>query len=144
MSDSLQPHGLQHARLPWPSPSPRVAQTHIYWVDDAIHLIFCCPLFFLPSGSFPMSWLFPSSGQSIGISASVLPMDIQGWLLLGLTGLISFLSKGLSRVFSNTIVRRHQFFGPQPSSCPDSHMTTGKNHSFHCMDLCWQSDISSF
>ena len=79
------------------------------------HLILCHPLLFLPSifpaaGSFPMSWIFASGGQSIEASASVLPMNIQGWLCLGLTGLNSLLSKGLSRVFFNTAVQKHQFF----------------------------------
>ena len=71
--------------------------------------------YFPTSGSFPMSWLFASGGQSIDASASVLPMNIQGSFPLGLTGLISLLSKGLSTVFSNTIVQKHQFFSAQPS-----------------------------
>ena len=82
------------------------------------HLIlYCYPPSFPVSGSFPMSWLFTSGGQSIGasVAASVLPMNIQGWLPLGLTGLISLLSKGLLRVFSSTTVRKHQFFSAQPS-----------------------------
>ena len=83
------------------------------------HLILCCPfsscLSFLASGSFPKSWLLTSGGQSIGASASVsfLPMNIQGWFPLGLTGLISWLSKGLSRDFSSTTVGKHQFLGAQ-------------------------------
>ena len=87
------------------------------------HLSLCCPLLLLPSifpasGSLPMSWLFASRGQSIRASASalVLPMNIQGWFPLGLTGLISLLFKGLSRVFSNTTVQKHQLFSTQPSS----------------------------
>ena len=86
------------------------------------HLILCCPFSscpqsFLASQSFPKSWLFTSGGQSIGVSASVsvLPMNIQGWFPLGLTCLISWLSKGLSRVFSSTTVGKHQFLGAQPS-----------------------------
>ena len=87
------------------------------------HLILCCLLFLLPlqsfpaSGSFSVSWLFPSGSQSIGVSAStsVLPMNIQGWFPLGLTGLVSLQSKGLSRVFSNTTVQKHQFFSTQLS-----------------------------
>ena len=85
------------------------------------HLVLChlllLPSSFPASGSFPMSGLFASGGQSIGASASasVLPMNIQGWFLLGLTGLISFLSKRFSGVFSNIIVWKHQFFGSQPS-----------------------------
>ena len=85
-----------------------------------------CPQSFPTSGSFPMSWLFTPGGQSIGASASasVLPKKIQGWFPLGLTGLISLLSKRLSRVFSSTTVRRHQFFGPQPSLWSNSHICT--------------------
>ena len=93
------------------------------------HLILCCPLLFLPfpaSGSFPMSQLFASGGQSIRVSASasVLPMNIQGWFPLGWTGWISLLSKGLSRVFSNTTVQKHQFFCAQLSSWSNSHIHT--------------------
>ena len=97
---------------------PELAQTHIHWVSDAIqpsHPLL--PLLLLPSifpsmRVFSMSWLFASGGQSIGVSASasVLPMSIQGWFPLGLTGLISLLSKGLSRVFSSTTIWKHQFF----------------------------------
>ena len=88
------------------------------------HLILCCPQSFSASGSFPMSHLFESGGQSIGASASVLPMNIQGWFPLGLIGLISLLSKGLSRVFSTTIVWKHQFFSAQPSLWSSSHIRT--------------------
>ena len=95
------------------------------------HLIFCCPLFLPPSvfpasGSFPISQLFTSGGQSIGASAlaSVLPMNIQGWFPLGLIGLISLQSTGLSRVFSNTTIQKHQFFGAQPSLWSNSHTCT--------------------
>ena len=94
------------------------AQTHVHWIGDANRLILCCPCLLLPS-IFPSirvcskSWVFASGDQSIGASASVavLPVNIQGWFSLGLTGLISLLSKGLSRVFSNTTVQKHQFFG---------------------------------
>ena len=93
-----------------------------------------CPQSFPVSGSFLMSRLFASGGQSIEISASVLPMNIQGWFPLGWTGWISLLSKGLSRVFSSTTVfQRDQFFGAQPSSWSNSHTQmwlTGKIHSF--------------
>ena len=95
------------------------------------HLILCSPFSSRPqsfpaSGSFPMNQLFASGGQSIGTSAlaSVLPMNIQGWFPLGLCGLISLQSKGLSRVFSNTIVQKHQFFGAQPSLWSNSHIHT--------------------
>ena len=85
-----------------------------------------CIQFFLASGYFPMSWLFASGGQSIGASASALvfPMNIQGWFPLGLSGLISLQSKGLSRVFSSTIIWKHQFFGAQPSLWSNSHICT--------------------
>ena len=113
-------HGLQHARLPCPLPSPRVCLNscplrqwnHPTTSSSVIPFSFCLQSF-PASGSFPMRWLFTSGGQSIGISASasVLSMNIQGWFPLGLTGLISLLSKGLSRVFSSTAVQKHQFFG---------------------------------
>ena len=106
-------------------------------VMPSSHLILCHPLLLLPSifnlsiclqssGSFQMSQLFTSGGQSIGASASVpvLPMTIQGWFPLGWTGLMSLLSKTLSRVFSNTTVRKHQFFGAQPSLWSNSHIHT--------------------
>ena len=94
------------------------------------HLILCCPLLLLPSstfpasGSFPVSWLFTSGGQSNGpsASASVLPMTIQDWFPLGWTGWISLQSKGLSRVFSSTTVQKHQSFSAQPSLWSNSHM----------------------
>ena len=98
---------------------PKLAQTHVHWVSDAIQPFHplsspSSPAFNLSPalGSFLMSRLFESGGQSIGASASasVLPMNIQGWFPLGLTGLISLLSKGLSRVFSNTAVWKHWFF----------------------------------
>ena len=93
-----------------------------------------------------MSQLFKSGGQSIGAStsASVLPMNIQDWFPLGLTGWISLQSKGLSRVFSNTTVQKHQFFSPQPSLWSNSLIYTWllENHSFNCMDLCQQSNIT--
>ena len=121
MSDSLSPHGLQHTRLCRPSPSPRVcSNSHpLCWWMPSNHLILCRPLLLLPSifpatGSFPMSRLLAPGGQSIGASASasVIPMNSQDWFPLELTGLISLLSKGLSRNFSSSIVWRHQFFGP--------------------------------
>ena len=107
------------------------AHTHIHWVSDAIppsHPLF--PLLLLPSifpnirGSFSMSWLFTSGGQSIGASASVLLMNIQDWFPLGWTGCISLQSKGLPRVFSNTTVQKHQFFSAQLSSQSNSHIHT--------------------
>ena len=103
---------------------------------------------FLASGSFPMSWLFASCGQSIeaSASASVLPMNIQGWFPLGLTGWISMQPKGLSRVFSNTTVQKLSslasslLYGPTPASIHDY----WENHIFDSTDLCWQSDMSAF
>ena len=109
-----------------------LAQTHVHWVRDDIQPscpvapFSSCPQSFPASGSFPMRWLFTSDGQSIGVSASasILTMNVQGWFPLGLTGWISLQSKGLSRVFSNTTVQKHQFFGTQPSSWPNSHIHT--------------------
>ena len=115
------------------------AQTHVHWVSDVIQLSH--PLLspsltalnlsqhqglFQWVGSFPMSWLLTSGGQSIGASASasVLPMNIQGWFPLKLTGWISLKSKGLSRVFSNTTVQKHQFLSAQLSSQSNSHIHT--------------------
>ena len=122
--DSLQPHGLQHARPPCPSPTPGVySNSHPLsrWCHPTISssvIPFSSRLQSFPaSGSFPMTQFFTSGGQSIGVSASasVLPMNIQDWFLLGWTGWISWQSKGLSRVFSNTAVQKHQFFGAQLS-----------------------------
>ena len=103
--------------------------TSIELVKLSNHLILCHPLLHLlqsfPAlGSLPTSWLFASGGQSIGVSASVLPMNIQGWFPLGLTGLISLQSKGLSRVFSSITVWTHQLFGAQPSLGSNSHICT--------------------
>ena len=184
---SLQPHGLQHVKLPCPLLSPEVcsdscplmlpnyltiiqfssvaqlcptlcdpmdcstpgfpvhhqlpvlAQTNVHQVGDAIQPthpfipFFSCLQSFPASGSFPMSQFFAWGGQSIGAStsASVLPMNIQDWFPLGLAGLISLQSKGLSRVFSNTTVQRHQFFGTQPTLWSSSLIHHGywKNHS---------------
>ena len=109
--------GLQHTRLPCPSLSPRVCANWCLlsrWCHPTISASVApfsfCPQSFPALGSFLMSWLFASGGQSIGASASVLAMNIQGWFPLGLTGLISLLSKGLSRIMSSTMVRRHKFF----------------------------------
>ena len=113
MSDSLQPHGVQHTRLPCPSPTPRVysnSSPSSQWCHPAISSsvipFSSCLQSFPASGAFQMSQFFRSGGQSIGVSesASVLPMNIQDWFPLGFTGWISLQSKGLSRVFSNTTV----------------------------------------
>ena len=154
LSDSLWSHGLQRARLPCPSPSPRVCSNSCplsWWYYPTIsssvaHL--SCPQSFPTSGSFPVSQLFASGGQSIGAStsASVLPMCIQGWFPLVLAGLVSLLSKGLQESSStpqfesiNSSVLR-LLFGPTITSKHDY----WKNHSFDCMDLCQQNDVSSF
>ena len=123
-SDSLRPHGLQHARPPCPSPAPRVYSNSCplsWWCHPNISssvIPFSARLQSFPaSGSFPMSQLFASGGQSteVSASASVLPMNIQDWFLLGWTGWISLQSKGFSRVFSNTTVQKHKFFSAQLS-----------------------------
>ena len=116
MSISLRPHGLQHARPPCPSPTPGVHPNPCplsQWCHPTISssvIPFSCLQSFSASGSFPMSQLFASGGQNIEVSASasVLPMNIQDWFPLGWTGWISLQSKGLSRVFSNTTVQKHQ------------------------------------
>ena len=109
---------------------PEFAQIHVRWVSDTCnHLILCSPSSFClqssaVSRSFPVSWLFTSGGQTIraSVSAPVLPMNIQGWFLFRFTGLISLLSRGLSRVFSSTPVQNHQFFIAQPSLWFMSHL----------------------
>ena len=122
MSNSFQPHGLQLARLPCPSPSPRVCSDSCplnrWWhptISSPVTAFSACPQSFVASGSFPVSWLFASGGQSTGASSSssVLPMSIQGFPL-GFIGL-TFQSKGLSKVFFNITVQKHQFFGTQLS-----------------------------
>ena len=124
MSDSLQPHGLQHTRPPCLSPTPGVYSNSCplsRWCHPTVSFsvvpFSSCLQSFPASGSFPMSQLFSSGSQSIGVSAStsILPMNIQDWFPLGWTGWISLQSKGLSRVFSNTTVHKYQFFGTQLS-----------------------------
>ena len=124
MSCSLWPHGLQHTRLPCPSPTPGVFSNTCpssWWFHPTISFsvvpFYSCLRSSPASGSFPMSQFFASTGQSIGVSAStsVRPMNIQGWFSLGWTGWISLQSKGLSRVFSSTTVQKHQFFSAQLS-----------------------------
>ena len=131
MSNSLQPHGLQHARLPGASLFPGVCSNSCplsQWCYPTILSSFSsfssCPQSFPTSESFPVSRLFISGGPRIGASTSVsvLPVNIQDWLPLGLTGLISLLSKWLSIVFSSTTVWKHQFFGAQLSLWPSSHI----------------------
>ena len=129
---TLRPHELQHTRLPFSSLSPRVCSNSCplsQWchpiTSSSVALFSSCPQSFSASGSFPMSWLFASGGQSTGASASasVFPMNIQGWFSLGLTGLISLPPKGLSDVFSRP-VWKHQFSGAQPSLWSNSLMCT--------------------
>ena len=136
----LWPHEPQHARLPCPSPTPGVYPNSCplsRWCHPAISSsvipFSSCPQSFPASGSFPMSQLFASGGQTIGVSAStsVLPKNTQDWSPLWWTGWISLQSKRLSRVFSNTTVQEHQFFGAQFSSQSNSHIHTWpqENHS---------------
>ena len=133
VSDSLRPHESQHTRPPCPSPTPRVhSESHpsSRWCHPAISSsvvpFSCCPQSLPESEPFPMSHLFAWGGQSIGVSASasVLPMNTQDRSPLEWTGWISLQSKGLSRVFSNTTVQKHQFFSVQPSSQSNSHIHT--------------------
>ena len=123
VSNSLQPHGQQHTRLPFPLPTPGVYPNSCplsWWCHPTISysvIPFSCLQSCPASGSFPVTQFFKSGGQSIGVSASasVLPMNIQDWVPLGLTDLTSLQFKGVSGVFSNTTVQKHQFFGAQLS-----------------------------
>ena len=133
VSNSLWPHGLLHARPPCPQLTPRVYSNSCplsQWchptISSSVVPFSSCLQSFPASGSFQMRQFFESGDQSTGASAStsVLPMNIQDWLPLGLTGLISLMSKGLSRVFSNTTVQRHQFFGTQLFLWSNSHIHT--------------------
>ena len=132
VSDSLRPHESQRTRPPYRSPTPgdfSNSCSSSLWCHPAISSsavpFSSCPQSLPASGSFPMSQLFTWSGQSIGVSASasVLPMNTQDWSI-GWTGWISLQSKGLSRVFSNTIVQKHQFFSTQLFSQSNSHIHT--------------------
>ena len=130
VSDSSQPHEPLHARPPCPSSTPGVYPNP--WPSS--HLILCRPLLLLPPilpsiRVFPMSQVLAWGGQSIGVSAStsILPMNSQDWSPFGWTGWISLQSKGLSRVFSNTTVQKHQFFSFQLSSSSNSHIHQVKN-----------------
>ena len=133
VSSSLQPYGLQHTKLPCPSPTPGAcSDSHpsSWWchptISSSIISFSSCLQSFPTSGSFLRSQSFTSGGQSIGVlaSASVLPMNIQNWFLLRLTGLISLQSKGFSRVFSNTTVQKHKFFGIHLSLYSNYHIHT--------------------
>ena len=132
-SDSLRPHEPQHARLPCPSPTPGVhsdSRPSSRWCHPAISSsgvpFSFCPQSLPASESFPMSQLFAWGGQSTGVSAlaSFLPKKSRGWSPSEWTGWISLQSKGLSRVFSNTTVQKHRFFGAQLSSQSNSHIHT--------------------
>ena len=133
MSNSLRPHGLQHARLFCPSPTPGACSDSYplsWWCHPTISSstipFSSCLQSYPPSGSFSVSQFFASGGQSIGASASasVLPMNIQDWFPLGLTSLISLQTKGFSRVFSNTTVQKHQLFCAWLSLWSNSHNHT--------------------
>ena len=133
VSDSLRPHESQHTRPPCPSPTPGVYSNSCpssRWCHPAISSsvvpFSSCPQSLPESGSFPTSQLFAWDGQStrISASASILPMNTQDWSPLGWTGWISLQSKGLSRVFSNTTVQKHQLFSTQLSSQSNSHIHT--------------------
>ena len=129
MSDSLRPHGLQHARPPCPSPTPKAWSSNLWHhptISFSINPFSSSFQCFLNYGLFQWVSSSPSGSQSIGVSAStsVLPMNIQDWFPLGLTSWISLQSQGLSRVFSNTTVQKHQFFSAQPSLWSNSHSRT--------------------
>ena len=156
MSDSLWPHELQPAGLPCPSLSPWACSNscplsqwwHLITSSSVTHFSSCLQPF-PASGSFPMSQLLTVGGQSTGVSASasVLSMNIQDWFSLGWTSWISLQSKGLSRVFSNTTVQKHQFFGTQLSVLYP-YMTTGKTipltrWTYHIPGIILESGISS-
>ena len=130
MSSSLQPHGPQHTMLPCPSLSPRAYSNSCLLshptISSSVVPFSSCLQSFPASGSFPMSWVFISGDQSVraSASASVLPVNIQGWYHLGWTGWISLQSKGLSRVFSKTTVQKNPFFSAQLSLWSSSHIHT--------------------
>ena len=155
MSNTLWPHGLQHATLPCSSSTPGAYSNSCplsWWchpiISSSVVPFSSCLQSFPASESFPVSQFFTSGGQSIGVSASasVLPMDTQNWFPLGLTGWISLQSKGLSRVLSNTAVQKHQFFsisflcGPTFTFIYDY----WKSDSLKETDLWWQSYVSPF
>ena len=153
MSDSSRPQGLQHARLPCPSPTPGVysnscplSQWYHPAISSSVIPFSSCPQSFPASGSFSMSQLFTSGGQSIGASASVLPMSAQGWFPLGFTGLISLQSKTLKSVLqhhsSKASVLWHSTFFMVQLSCP--YMTAGKTIALTVQTFGWQSDVSTF
>ena len=154
MSNKLQPHALQHARLPCPSPTPGACSNPCplcRWchptISSSVIPFSSCLQSFPASGFFPLSQFFTSGGQSIGVSASasVLPMNFQSWFPLDwLVG--SPCSPKDSRVFSNITVWKHQFFSTLPSLWSNSHIHTWdywKNHSFDYTNLCQQNNVST-
>ena len=151
MLDSLRPHESQHTRPPCPSPTPGVHSNSCpssWWCHPAISSsvvpFSSCPQSLPASGSFPISQIFAWGDQSTGVSAlaSVLPKNSQDWSPLEWTGWISLQSMGLSRVFSNTTVQKHQFFGAQLSYSPNlTSITTGKSID---LIMCQQSNVSTF
>ena len=152
VSDSLQPHESQHARPLCPSPTPGVHSDSCpssRWchptISSSVVPFSSCPQSLPASGSFPMSQFFTSGGQSIGVStsASVLPMNIQDWSPLGWTGWISLQSKGLSRVFSNTTVQKHQFFGAQLSLQSTSHIHTRPLEKRVCLESVYSYSLNT-
>ena len=152
MSVSWQPHGLQHARHPCPSPTPRVYSNSCpssQWCHPTISssvIPFSHLQSFPVSGSFQISQFFAPGSQSIGASAPILPMNIQDWFLLGLTGWISFQAKGLSesspapqfKSINSSVLSF--LYSPTLTSTHDH----WKNHSLDEMDHCWQSNVSAF
>ena len=130
MSDSSWPHDCSTPGFPVLHYLPEFAETHVHWVSDAIQSSHPLPppsppaLNLLSIKFFSMSWLSLSGGQSIGVSVSALPMNILGWFPLGLTGLISLLSKKLLRVFFSTTIQKYNFFSAQPSLWSNSHIHT--------------------
>ena len=154
MSDSLRPHELQHGRPPCSSPTPRIYSNSCpssWWCHPAISSsvvhFSSCPQSLPASGYFPMSQLFASGGQSIGVSASasVLPINTKDWSPLGWTGWVSLQSKGLLSLLqhhsSKASIFQHSAFFTVQLSHPFDHW---KNHSLDQIDLCWQSNVSAF
>ena len=155
VSNSLWPHRLQHARPSCPSPTPRVCAKSCplsQWchptISSSVAPFTSSPQSCPASGSFSMSQFFASSGQSIGASSSssVFPVNIQDWFPLRLTGWVSLQSKGLSRVFSNTTVQKHQFFGTQPSLWSNFHICTWLLESIFqivkCIYSCQEDELA--
>ena len=154
VSNSLWPNGLQHTRLPYPSPTPETCSNSCLlsrWchptISSSVVPLSSCLQSFPASGSFPMNQFFTSGGPRIGasVSASVLPMNIQNWFPLWLTGLISLKSKGLSRVFSNQFKSINSLafsflYGPTLNSIHDY----WRNNGFDLMELCQQSNVFAF